>query len=71
MTLKLAENGCIQKFLLSQPESGMGYQEIKLKLRDGREIPNLVVVNAELIEIPDEYGNVMEDDIQAVYFKIV
>jgi len=61
--LHLAENGWIRDFLLSQPESGMGYQQVELHLRDGRIISNLIVLNAEIIQLPDQYKDVTEEDI--------
>lgn len=61
--LRLSENGWIQEFLLSQPESGMGYQEIEICLKDGRVISNLRTINAEIIVITNERENFNEEDI--------
>ncbi len=64
--LHLTEGAWLQRFLLSQPESGMGYQQVELHLRDGRIIPNLIVRNAEIVLLPEEYNNVAENDIEIV-----
>jgi len=42
--------------LLTLPESGMGYQRVDVKMADGRELKNAVVLNAELLELPDDFG---------------
>jgi hypothetical protein len=42
--------------LLKLPESGMGYQRVDVKMADGRELKNAVVLNAELLELPDDFG---------------
>lgn len=41
-------------YLVSKPESGMGYQRVDVRLQDGRLIENLTVFNAEDLELPDE-----------------
>jgi hypothetical protein len=61
--LYLTEGGWIQRFLLSQPESGTGYQLVELHLKDGRIIPELKVWNAEVIELPDRYKDITEEEI--------
>ena len=64
MTLCLTNGGWIQRFLISEPENGMGYQQVELHLKDGRIIPELIAINAEFIEIPNHYGrNITEKDI--------
>jgi hypothetical protein len=40
--------------LLDIPESGMGYQRVDVRLADGREFRDLLVFNAEEIEVPGE-----------------
>jgi hypothetical protein len=42
------------KFLLTQPESGMGYQRVDVRLEGDRELQDVVVLNAEMIELPEE-----------------
>lgn len=67
--LRLTPGGWIQHFLLSQPESGMGYQEIELILKDGRLILNLRVLNCEEILIPPflvKEENFTETDIETI-----
>ena len=61
--LHLTEGGWIQRFLLSQPENGMGYQLVELYLKDGRVIPKLKAWNAEVIELPEQYKDITEEKI--------
>ena len=49
------ERGWTEK-LLKLPESGMGYQRVDITLEDGRKLSNVVVVNAEFIELSDCIG---------------
>lgn len=44
-------------FLLTWPESGMGYQRIDLFFADGSMLHDIVAYNAEEIEIPSQYSN--------------
>lgn len=39
-------------------ETGMGFQVVDLVLADGRVLAGVVVLNAELAEIPDSAGSV-------------
>ncbi len=60
--LKLSERWT--RYLLSQPESGMGYQRVAVRLKDGRTIRPVIVLNAELLEAPEtagiEAGNIVD-----------
>jgi hypothetical protein len=47
---------CWTDRLLELPESGMGYQRVDVRLADGRVLRDVVVFNAEEIEIPDDIG---------------
>ena len=42
-------------FLLTQPESGMGYQRVDVLLEGNRELRDVLVLNAETIELPEEW----------------
>lgn len=42
------------KRLLQLPESGMGYQRVDLRFANGRELKNVLVFNAEDLDVPDE-----------------
>ncbi len=64
--LHLTESGWIQCFLLSQPESGTGYQLVELYLKDGRIIPELTALNAEIIELPEQYQDITEEKIEKI-----
>ena len=51
-------------FLRSLPESGMGYQRVDVKTADGRELRNAIVLNCELLEVPDGAGPVAVRDLR-------
>lgn len=50
--------------LLELPESGMGYQRVDIRLVDGRELKDVVVFNAEEIEMPDEFARAQIKDVR-------
>jgi len=50
--------------LIDQPESGMGYQRVDLRLVDGRELKDVLVFNAEEADVPDEFANVKIADVR-------
>lgn len=52
------------KRLLELPESGMGYQRVDVRLVDGRELKDVVVFNAEEIEVPDEFAHARIKDVR-------
>ena len=52
MTVRLPEKWA--RFLLRQPESGMVYQHVDVRLANNRKIKDVVVFNAEEIELPDD-----------------
>lgn len=54
MTIRLPEKWT--RFLVRQPESGMGYQRVDVRLANNRKIKDVVVFNAEEIELPDDCG---------------
>ncbi len=41
------------KYLVEQPETGMGYQVVTLKLKDGRIIPRAVIDSGYITKIKD------------------
>jgi hypothetical protein len=41
--------------LLKEPESGMGYQRVDVRFADGRRVENVVVLNAEQLDVPDAF----------------
>lgn len=45
------------------PESGMGYQRVRVKLRDGRVLGEAVVFNAQVLQFADDVGEVVPQDI--------
>ena len=52
MTIKLDQRWV--NFLVTQPESGMSYQKVDIRLKDKRTIKNVLVFNAEEIELPED-----------------
>lgn len=52
VSIKLPE--AWSRFLLTQPENGMGYQRVDVWLEGDRELRDVVVFNAETIEMPAE-----------------
>ena len=52
------------KRLLELPESGMGYQRVDIRLVDGRELKDVMVFNAEEIEVPDEFARAQIKDLR-------
>jgi hypothetical protein len=62
MTIRLPEKWT--RFLIGQPESGMGYQRIDVRLANNREIKDAVVFNAQEIELPDDCAQSEIEDIQ-------
>jgi hypothetical protein len=37
------------------PESGMGYQRVDVRFADGRHVENVMVFNAEQLDVPDAF----------------
>ena len=52
--------------LLALPESGMGYQRVRLRLKDCREICDALVFNAEVLEVPAGVGPIHSADIAEI-----
>ncbi len=62
-TMRLAlEDRWIEK-LRRQPESGMGYQRVRVRLRDGRIIAQAVVLNGRFLDFKEDVGPVTSPDI--------
>ncbi len=49
--------------LRRMPESGMGYQRVRVKLRDGRVLGDAIVLNAQVLQLGDDVGPVVAQDI--------
>ena len=56
------EDRWIEK-LRRQPESGMGYQRVRVRLRDGRIIAQAVVLNGRFLDFKEDVGSVTSPDI--------
>lgn len=46
------------------PESGMGYQRVDVRFRDGRALRAALVFNAEYLDVPDAFSGIEIDDIR-------
>lgn len=44
--------------LLEFPETGMGYQRVDVRFRNGRRLNNAIVFNSEEIELPTELASI-------------
>lgn len=64
MSLKLTKNWI--DYLVSVPESGMGYQIVDVTLKDGRVLKDVVVFNAEELKLPPEHKDINMDDVQDI-----
>ena len=62
MRIKLSQRWI--DYLLKKPESGMGYQRVDVQFADGRHLENVVVLNAELIEVPDAFDRAEVQDLR-------
>jgi hypothetical protein len=51
------------KRLLELPESGMGYQRVDVRFADGRELKGVVVLNAEELEVPNDFAQTNIKDV--------
>ena len=54
MRIKLAERWI--DLLLKEPEYGMGYQRVDVRFADGRHLENVMVFNAEDLDVPDSFA---------------
>ncbi|MGH7614605.1 MAG: hypothetical protein ACREMW_11280 [Gemmatimonadales bacterium] len=52
--------------LVNLPESGMGYQRVLVRLKDGRMLENVVVLNGQVLEVPDAVREFTSRDILAI-----
>ena len=62
MTLVLKRPELINK-LLAIPESGMGYQVVDIRLKDGTIIGKVFVYNCSVLKIPEKRKHFTENDI--------
>lgn len=45
-------------YLVRQPETGMGYQRVDVRLADNRVVRDVPVFNAEVVELPEELARI-------------
>lgn len=58
------------RYLRSQPESGMGYQVVDIVLANSEILESLIVVNGELVELPNDHLDVENEDIERVRIHV-
>ena len=64
MRLRIGERWV--RYLCRLPESGMGYQRVDIRLRDGSEVEGVLVFNAEELEWPATRPPITPDDIAEI-----
>lgn len=62
-TLKLTDS--FINYLIELPETGMGYQMVKVFLKNGRVLSQHKVINSELLML-DEYEDIAINDIDKI-----
>ncbi len=62
MRIKLAQRWI--DLLINAPESGMGYQRVDVRFADGRHVENVIVFNAENLEVPDMFAGADVQDLK-------
>lgn len=53
------------KYLLDQPESGMGYQIVDITLKDGQQLNNRIVLNSQFLMLENK-ENITPDFIETI-----
>jgi hypothetical protein len=66
MTLMLNVNEKWFKKLMKLPESGMGYQLVDIYLKNGHIMKKIVVVDSEIICLPEGFEDTHESDITEI-----
>jgi len=61
MTKKVRLPDVICKKLLLTPESGMGYHNVKITLKNGKKLSNRIVVNSEYLILNTEENYTTKD----------
>ena len=56
--------------MLALPESGMGYQKVDIVLSNGQIINDVIVHNAEEIELPEAFNDMKESEIYKIKLRI-
>lgn len=62
MRIKLAQRWI--DLLLKAPESGMGYQRVDVRFADGRHVENVMVFNAEDLDVPDLFAGAEVEELK-------
>lgn len=50
--------------LIKSPETGMGYQRVDVQFADGRRVENVMVFNAEDLDVPDTFAGAEVQDLK-------
>ena len=62
MTVKLAKKWV--DYLICQPESGMGFQKVDVRLKGNRVLNDVPVFNAEEIDLPEDCAGSAIEELQ-------
>ena len=63
---RLTLSPCQTQELLKLPETGMGYQRVKITLKSGRVLKNIIVENSMYIQVTDEIPEFDSDNIKLI-----
>lgn len=67
--MKLKLNKYWTEKLLKYPETGMGYQMVDVILKSGSAIRNVVVLNAEYLDLPDQYKDLKVKEVKNLIIR--
>ena len=62
MTIKLERKWV--DYLIRQPESGMGFQKVDIRLKGNRVLNDIPVFNAEEIDLPEDCADAAIEELQ-------
>jgi len=62
MTIKLERKWV--DYLIRQPESGMGFQKVDVRLKGNRVLNDVLVFNAEEIDLPEDCAGSAIEELQ-------
>jgi hypothetical protein len=54
------------KYLSNFPESGMGYQVVNVKLKNGNKIKSAIVYNSQILELPGKTLRITPSEIESI-----
>lgn len=64
--MRLQLNDHLTNHLRKLPESGMGFQLVDIRLKNGKELHSISAFNCEEIELPSRYPSISSNDIEKI-----